>query len=131
MPDDKLGELHAGDNLGDDYRASFRTACDRADARVRAAGDAGEDRRAAVRRDARGHRARHRDLRRDHAHLDLAKATGQSTELDPDVLDAAWALAPMMLTDEYRAAGIFGPVVEVDEDAPVQDKLAAFAGRTP
>ena len=36
-----------------------------------------------------------------------------------------------MLTDEYRAAGIFGPVVEIGDDAPVQDKLAAFAGRAP
>jgi len=35
---------------------------------------------------------------------DLAKATGQSTELDPEVLDAAWALAPRMLTDEIGRA---------------------------
>ena len=62
---------------------------------------------------------------------DLATATGQSTDFDPEVLEAAWMLAPLMLTDEYRAAGMYGAVVEVPDDAPLQDKLAAFTGRTP
>ena len=62
---------------------------------------------------------------------DLATATGQSTAFDPEVLEAAWELAPLMLTDDYRAAGMYGPVVDVADDAPLQDKLAAFTGRTP
>lgn len=131
VPDDKLGELLAGDHLGDDYRGAFRDACDRAMHAYEPPGTlekvivlpfgempAGVALNIAI-----------FDVT-THA-WDLARATGQSTELDPDVLDAAWALAPMMLTDEYRAAGIFGPVVEVDADAPLQDRLAAFAGRTP
>ena len=62
---------------------------------------------------------------------DLAKGSGQSTELDPEVLDAAYSVARVMLTDEWRASGSFGSEVMVPDGAPVQDKLAGLAGRTP
>jgi uncharacterized protein (TIGR03086 family) len=131
VSDERLGELLAGDNLGDDHRASFRAACGRA---MRAFEPPGVLDRVVVLPYGEMPAGVALDIAifdvTTHT-WDLAKATGQSTALDPEVLDAAWELAPAMLTDDYRAAGIFGPVVAVDDGAPVQDKLAAFAGRTP
>ncbi|MFI5047923.1 MAG: TIGR03086 family metal-binding protein [Acidimicrobiia bacterium] len=131
VPEDKLLELLTGDSLGDDYRASFRAACDRALAAYAPPGALDKvvvlpfgEMPAGVALDIAIF-----DVS-THA-WDLAKATGQSTALDPEVLEAAWTLAPLMLTDDYRAAGMYGAVVEVADDAPLQDKLAAFAGRTP
>ena len=62
---------------------------------------------------------------------DLAKATGQSTDLDPEVSTIAYQVAQNMLNDDLRNSGMFGPEVTVADDAPVADRLAAFAGRTP
>ena len=62
---------------------------------------------------------------------DLAKGTGQSTELDPEVLGAALEIAQQMLSDDFRASGMFGTEVVVPEDAPIQDRLAGLTGRTP
>lgn len=64
---------------------------------------------------------------------DLAKATGQSTALDPEIADAVWAALqenPGGL-DTFRTMGLFGPVVEVAADAPTADRIAGFFGRTP
>ena len=62
---------------------------------------------------------------------DLAKATGQSTELDPEVVRRR--LPGRAGHAERRPAqrGMFGPAVAVADDAPVADRLAALAGRTP
>ena len=62
---------------------------------------------------------------------DLARATGQSTDLDPEVAGAALRAARAMLSDDLRATGRFGAEVSVPDDAPVADQLAAFTGRTP
>jgi uncharacterized protein (TIGR03086 family) len=62
---------------------------------------------------------------------DLAKATGQSTALDPEVLEPALAVGTQMITPEWRAGGMFGAEVTVPDDAPTQDRLAALAGRQP
>ena len=40
---------------------------------------------------------------------DLAKATGQSTDLDPEVIGVAYQVAQNMLSDDLRNAGLFGP----------------------
>jgi uncharacterized protein (TIGR03086 family) len=62
---------------------------------------------------------------------DLAKATGQSTDLDPEVAGIAYQVAQGMLSDDLRNAGMFGQPVAVPDDAPVADRLAGLAGRTP
>ncbi len=36
-----------------------------------------------------------------------------------------------MLNDDWRNAGMFGQSVAVADDAPVADRLAGLAGRTP
>jgi len=63
---------------------------------------------------------------------DLAKATGQPTEGDPEL--AWWALAgaKRILPPESRGGDIpFGPVVPVPADAAPYAQLAAYLGRHP
>jgi uncharacterized protein (TIGR03086 family) len=64
---------------------------------------------------------------------DLAKATGQPTEGDPEL--ATWALAGArrrILPPEARGADIpFGPVVPFPPDAAPCAQLAAWLGRQP
>ncbi|HEU4949081.1 MAG TPA: TIGR03086 family metal-binding protein [Kribbella sp.] len=66
---------------------------------------------------------------------DIAKATGQSTDLDPELGQRAldWGrqnLLPEFRGDEADGAQI-GPEVKVPDDAPLYDRLAAFGGRDP
>jgi uncharacterized protein (TIGR03086 family) len=63
---------------------------------------------------------------------DLANATAQPTEGDPEL--ALWALASMrrILPPEPRGGEIpFGPVVEVSPEAGPYAQLAAYLGRHP
>ena len=61
---------------------------------------------------------------------DLAKATGQSTDLPADLVDAIYAgFEPKM--EEFRKGDAFGPAVEVADTASKQDKLIAMMGRQP
>ena len=63
---------------------------------------------------------------------DLAKATGQPTEGDPEL--AWWALAGArrILPPESRGGDIpFGPVVPVPADAAPYAQLASYLGRHP
>lgn len=61
---------------------------------------------------------------------DLARATGQSTDLDPEVAERGLAFMSASLKPEMRG-GVFGAEVAVPDDASVYERLAAFAGRTP
>ena len=61
---------------------------------------------------------------------DLARATGQSTELDPGVAERSLAFMSANLKPEMRGE-VFGAEVSVPDDAPIYDRLASFAGRTP
>jgi uncharacterized protein (TIGR03086 family) len=63
---------------------------------------------------------------------DLAKATGQSTDLAPDL--AAQLLDNAMLPDEFRGPNgqaPFGPKVDVPASACAADRLAGYFGRQP
>jgi uncharacterized protein (TIGR03086 family) len=62
---------------------------------------------------------------------DLARATGQSTDLAPDLASILLAQARMMIKDEFRSdeGRIFGPERTAPEGAPPADQLAAFLGR--
>jgi uncharacterized protein (TIGR03086 family) len=59
---------------------------------------------------------------------DLARATGQSAQLDPEVAERALAFMSSGLTTENRG-NAFDAEVDVADDAPVYHRLAAFAGR--
>jgi uncharacterized protein (TIGR03086 family) len=59
---------------------------------------------------------------------DLARATGQSRPLLPEVAERGLAFMTAMLTPERRGKA-FSPEVAVPDDAPVYDRLAGYAGR--
>jgi len=61
---------------------------------------------------------------------DLARATGQDDQLDPD--RCAQLLSGMgSAEDAMRTSGQYGPAFDVPDDASVQDRLIAFIGRDP
>jgi uncharacterized protein (TIGR03086 family) len=61
---------------------------------------------------------------------DLVKATGVHARLDPEVAERGLAFMSQGLTPENRGEA-FGPEVPVADDAPIYERLAAFAGRDP
>lgn len=63
---------------------------------------------------------------------DLAKATGQSTDLAPDLATALLAQSRQAIQPAFRSeeGAIFGFEQEAPEGAPAADQLAAFLGRT-
>lgn len=61
---------------------------------------------------------------------DIAQVTGQESPLDAELAAALWAqIAPV--ADEWREFGVFGPRVEVPDDASDLDKLLGATGRPP
>lgn len=65
---------------------------------------------------------------------DLAKATGQPTDLEPELAEVMLARVMQTLPDSMRGPegeAPFGPRVEAAESAPAADRLAAFLGRQP
>ena len=61
---------------------------------------------------------------------DLARAIGADEHLDPELVEFAYAaLAPQV--EQWRAAGVFGPRVDVPPDADRQSQLLALTGRRP
>lgn len=65
---------------------------------------------------------------------DLAKATGQSTDLDPELAAQVLEATKQAVPDAFRGAegsGMpFGPEQQAPEGATNADKLAAFLGRS-
>jgi uncharacterized protein (TIGR03086 family) len=62
---------------------------------------------------------------------DLARATGQTPAYDDDVVQTAMAVAERTLSGERPPGFPFAPAVEVANDLPAIDRLAAFMGRKP
>jgi uncharacterized protein (TIGR03086 family) len=62
---------------------------------------------------------------------DLAKATGQSTDLDPELATQALEASRMRINENFRGEGRpFGAEQPCAEGRPVADQLAAFLGRS-
>ena len=61
---------------------------------------------------------------------DIAKAIGIDSDLPDDLVQAVWEIVEPH-ADEWRQIGVFGPEVEVPDDAPLQDRLLGLTGRRP
>jgi uncharacterized protein (TIGR03086 family) len=62
--------------------------------------------------------------------LDIARAIGVDSHLPDELVQGVWdEISPH--AEEWRAIGVFGPVVPVPEDAPLQDRLLGLTGRRP
>ena len=61
---------------------------------------------------------------------DVARATGQSTDLHQELSEDRLAAVQEMMTPEFRKPGFFGPEMTAPDGACAADRLAAFLGRT-
>jgi uncharacterized protein (TIGR03086 family) len=129
IADDKLMELIAGDNLGDDYKASFDIAAKHAVAAFDAPGAAEKIVKLPFGEMPAGAAMNFAIFDVTVHALDLAKATGQSTDLDPEVLTTAFEIGKQGVTPDMRGTGIFDAEVTVRDTAPLPDRILAFAGR--
>ena len=64
---------------------------------------------------------------------DVARASGHPYECDPQSLEAVHGFVAQFSGpgQEEARAGLFGPVVEVSEDAPLLDRVIGLTGRDP
>ena len=63
---------------------------------------------------------------------DLARAVGRPYSMDADLAEAALQMMQRMMRPEFRGPGQgFAEAVPCPADAPVQERLVAFAGRKP
>jgi uncharacterized protein (TIGR03086 family) len=128
VPDDLLGKLMAGDNLGDDYVGAWEAASSRAIAAFEAPGaldkmvklpfgemPAGVAVNIAV-FDVLTHAA------------DIANATGQTID-DTALVETALEVGHQMIGPELRVPGVFDPEQSAPEGATPTVRLLAFAGR--
>jgi uncharacterized protein (TIGR03086 family) len=128
VPDDVLGQLMGGDNLGDDYKGAWKTASQRAMAAFEQPGvmekvvtlpfgqmPAGVAANIAI-FDVTTHAA------------DLARATGQKVS-DEELIETALVMGRQMITDDFRNSGLFDAEQPAPEGAPPAERLLAFAGR--
>jgi len=60
---------------------------------------------------------------------DIARATGQNGAFDPAIAEAARQAAEGLIATFGRQENVFGPEVPCPDDAPAEDRLAAFLGR--
>lgn len=128
VPDELLGQLMGGDNLGEDFQDAWRTASRKALSAFADPGvmdkivklpfgemPAGVALNIAV-----------FDVA-THA-TDLARATGQEIS-DAALLEDALAMGKQMIGPEFRQPGVFDAEQTIADDAPIVDRLQAFAGR--
>jgi uncharacterized protein (TIGR03086 family) len=128
VPDDRLGQLMGGDNLGDDYKGAFHAMSARVRTSFATPGvldktvtlpfgvmPAGVALAIAI-----------MDVT-THA-CDIAAATGQTFD-DTALLEQALESGQQMIGPELRVPGVFDAEQPAPPDATAADKLLAFAGR--
>jgi uncharacterized protein (TIGR03086 family) len=128
VPDERLGQLMGGDNLGDDFQTAYRAASDRARATFGMPGalekmvklpfgemPAGVALNIAI-----------MDVM-THA-CDIAKATGQTID-NNEIIETALEVGRQLITADFRVPGVFGAEQPAPAGATASEKLLAFAGR--
>ena len=61
---------------------------------------------------------------------DIAEAIGVDSDLPDDLVHDVWDIVEPN-AEEWRRMGVFGPAVDVADDAPIHDRLLAITGRQP
>lgn len=130
---DEVGkDAFKGDLLGDDPKASFAAIVGKACAAAAALNDADLDRTVHCSFgdfSAREYFWQITSFRALRAH-DIAEVIGVDSTLPNELVQGVWdQISPH--AEEWRAIGVFGPKVDVPDDAPLQDKLLALTGRQP
>lgn len=130
---DEVGnEAFAGDLLGDDPKASFAAIASKACAAAAALSDDDLDRTVHCSFgdfSAREYFWQITSFRALRAH-DIAEVIGVDSTLPADLVQGVWdQISPH--AEEWRAIGVFGPKVDVPDDAPLQNRLLALTGRQP
>lgn len=128
---DEVGkDAFSGDLLGDDPKGNFARIVAAATTAVRALDDL--DRIVHISygdypaREYLWHITSFRGLRAD----DIAEVIGIDSALPADLVQGLWdQIEPH--AEEWRAIGVFGPKVDVPDDAPLQDRLLGLTGRQP
>jgi uncharacterized protein (TIGR03086 family) len=128
VPDALLGQLMAGDNVGDDPQSAWATSSTRAMTAFQSPGamekivklpfgemPAGIALNIAI-----------FDVA-THA-VDLARASGQHVT-NTEMLEGALAIGQQMIGPDLRVPGVFGDEQAINESASAEDRLLAFAGR--
>jgi uncharacterized protein (TIGR03086 family) len=127
---EEVGDTWKGDLLGDHPKLNFASIVETAVLAVRRFGDLER----AVHltygdypaREYLKHITSFRGLRS----YDIARFIGADTRLPDDLVQGLWdEIAPD--AEEWRRIGVYGPAVEVPEDAPLQDRLLGLTGRRP
>ncbi|MGH2729230.1 MAG: TIGR03086 family metal-binding protein [Actinomycetota bacterium] len=127
---EEVGDRFDGDLLGDDPKGAWTAAADEAKAAV---GEEGAMQRTVhVSWGEISGEEYANQLFTDHLiHAwDLARAIGADDKLDPELVEACYAIAKPQ-EDMFKASGYFGDRIEPPEDADMQTKLLAVFGRTP
>jgi uncharacterized protein (TIGR03086 family) len=127
VPDEQVGRLMGGDNLGSDFKAAWRTAAahamtafDGLDLSKPVTLPFGEMPAGVALNIAIFDVATHA--------VDLASSTDQAIS-DMDLLETALDFGRQMIGPELRQPGVFGPEQPCSDDAPVTQRLLAFSGR--
>ena len=128
VPDEMFGQLVSGDNLGNDYRGSFKAAAQRAVAAFDIPG-AMEKMVKLPFGEMPGGVALSIAVFDVSTHAtDLSKATGQPAP-PQELLETALGVGRQMIGPDLRVPGLFNAEQPIAESAPVADRLLAFAGR--
>jgi uncharacterized protein (TIGR03086 family) len=125
---DDVGDRLDGDTLGDDPAAAYRASAKLAAAAFNAPGAMDAPCAVSYGPVPGSVYCGHRILDLAIHGWDLAKATGQDTTLDPELVDAVAAIvAPQM--DMLAGSGMFGSTVGITNDADPQTRLLSQLGR--
>jgi uncharacterized protein (TIGR03086 family) len=123
-----VGDRLDGDNLGDDPQAAYRASAELAAAAFNAPGAMDAPCAVSYGPVPGSVYCGHRILDVVIHGWDLAKATGQDTTLDPELVDAVAAIvAPQF--DMLEGSGMFGSTVTIPGDADAQTRLLSRLGR--
>jgi uncharacterized protein (TIGR03086 family) len=128
VPDEVLGQLMGGDNVGDDPQNAWAVASQRAMAAFQSPGAMEKTVKLPFGEMPAGIALNIAIFDVATHSVDLARATGQHVS-DTAMLQNALAIGKQMIGPDLRVPGVFGDEQAVNDSASAEDQLLAFAGR--